>query len=406
MSSAKRSIATLLVGTAALFLGNGLLQTLVPIRAQMEAFSTSAIGLLGAAYFGGFAVGCVIGPAVVKQVGHIRAFAGFAALGAAAALLYPLAVDPIAWGLLRGFTGLCLAVLYMVIESWLNDQSSNEVRGAVLSIYIIVTNVVTVGGQLAVNLADPLEVTLFTLVAITICLSLVPLSLTPAATPKPIAEARVRIGRLYRLSPSGFIGCLAVGLVEGAFWTLGPVFAHERGLPVAQVTLFMGAFVVGGTLSQWPLGRFSDRVDRRWVIAGAALGTVGTGLALAFVEFEGLGTAFALATLHGGFMVPLYALCLAHANDYAPNEALVEVSSGLLLVYAAGAVLGPLGAGPIMDHFGPGGLFLAMAAVLGLLALVVAFRATRRRLIEARERVLFVPVPKTTPSVYNLETDD
>ena len=149
MHSARRSIATLLIGTAALFLGNGLLQTLVPIRAQLEGFSTFMIAVMGTAYFAGFAAGCLLGPGAVKRVGHIRCFAGFAALAAAVALAYPLAVGAVAWCLLRALTGLCLAVLYMVIESWLNDQTSNEMRGSVLSIYIIVGNLVTVGGQLS-----------------------------------------------------------------------------------------------------------------------------------------------------------------------------------------------------------------------------------------------------------------
>ena len=152
MNSAKRSITTLLIGSAAMFMGNGLLQTLVPIRAQLEGFSTTTIGLIGTAYFAGFAVGCLFGPGAVKRVGHIRTFAGFAALASAVTLAYPLAVDPVAWCALRGLTGLCLAVLYMVIESWLNDQSSNEVRGSVLSIYVFVSNLVTIGGQLGVNL--------------------------------------------------------------------------------------------------------------------------------------------------------------------------------------------------------------------------------------------------------------
>ncbi|MDH3595462.1 MAG: MFS transporter [Rhodospirillales bacterium] len=406
MSSAARSIATLLIGTGALFLGNGLLQTLLPIRAQLEAFSTSAIGLMGAIYFAGFAVGCLVGPAAVKKVGHIRCFAGFAALAAAAMLVFPIAVNPLAWSILRGFTGLCLAVLYMVVESWLNDQSSNEVRGGVLSVYIIVSNVVTMGGQLMVNIDEPTGWLLFSLVAMLVGLSLVPLSLTDTAAPKPIATAELRIARLFRYSPAGFVGCLAVGMVEGAFWTLGPVFAQGRALPVAEIALFMGAFVAGGTLSQWPLGRLSDHVDRRWVMAGCSLGTVGTGLALAFLAPDSTALAFALACLHGAFMVPLYALCLAHANDYAPNERLVETSSGLLLVYAAGAVTGPLAIGPAMERFGPGGLFLAMAVILGLFALFLLARMLVRPIAAAGERVEFVPVPKTTPSVYALETDD
>ena len=406
MTSAQRSIATLLSGTAVLFFGNGLLLTLLPIRAKLEAFSTSWVGVIGAVYFAGFAIGCLVGPRTVKQVGHIRAFAGFAALTAIAAMAHPFALDPVAWAVLRGFTGLCLAVLFMVVESWLNEQADNRIRGRVLSLYIIVGNLVTIGGQLTVNLTDPAGPTLFVVVGMLICLSLVPLSLTPTATPAPPQSAKVRIALLYRLSPTSFVGCLSFGLIEGAFWTLGPVFAQDRGLSVSEITLFMSAFMIGGTVSQWPLGRFSDRVDRRWVIIACCLGTCATGLALTLAEIDSLPLAFALACLHGAFMIPLYALCLAHANDYAPSESLVEVSSGLLLVYATGAVLGPLLIGPAMDLAGAGALFLAMAVILSLLALFLLYRVLHRRVSEAKWRGTFWPVPKTTPSVYELEAED
>ncbi len=406
MNSARASITTLLIGTAILFLGTGLQQIIVPVRAKLEGFSTTTVGVMGAAYFGGFAVGCVIGPLFVRRVGHIRCFAGFAALAASATLAFPLAVDPIAWSVLRAFTGFCMAILYMVIESWLNEQSSNQVRGQVLSLYIIVTNLVIIGGQMMLNLYDPRQPAQFTLIAVLICLSLVPLSLTPTAAPKPIAEARLRIGRLFRLSPVGFVGCFSIGIVEGAFWALGPVFADAQGFPVLEITLFMSAFVVGGTLSQWPIGKYSDRVDRRKVIVACCVGTTCTGLALAFLDFGGLSATFAVAGLHGAFMIPLYALLLAHANDYAPTETLVETSSGLLLIYAAGAIVGPLVVAPAMDAAGPGALFVAMAVVLGALALFTAYRWARRPAAAEIERVEFVPVPKTTPSVYSLEEDD
>jgi MFS family permease len=194
-------------------------------------------------------------------------------------------------------------------------------------------------------------------------------------------------------------------MVEGAFWTLGPVFAQDRAMSLAEVTLFMAAFVAGGTVSQWPLGHWSDRMDRRIVIAAASIGTVGTGLTLAFLPFESQTTALAVAVLHGAFMVPLYALCLAHANDYAPNESLVETSSGLLLIYGTGAVVGPLIAGSVMDVTDAGQLFVFIAVLLGGLAIYCVVRMAMRPTTEAVERVEFVSLPRTTQTLYGLEEE-
>lgn len=402
----RRSIVTLLGGAGFLLLGNGLLITLLPLRAQLEGFSLPIIGALGTVYFGGFVLGCLVGPRVVKSVGHIRSFAGFAALVAVGVLLYPLWLTPEGWLIIRMATGFCYAILFMVIESWLNEQSSNEIRGAVLSFYIIITNIVTIGGQLLVNIAAPQDAALFSLAAILSCLAIVPLSLTATASPKPIPRARLRIKHLFLVSPSAFIGCFAVGLVEGAFWSFAPVYGHLQDFTVREITIFMAAFTIGGTISQWPIGRVSDRIDRRLTIAGCAAASLCTGLLLALTRFEGMPAILSLAILHGGAMLPLYALCLAHACDYAPTEDLVETSSGLLLIYAGGAVLGPLAVGPLMSHFGPSALFFAIAGTLGILALYFIYRSQQRPVVQDEDRADFYPVPRTSPSLYSLEEDD
>jgi MFS family permease len=380
MSDVRRSIATLLSAAGLLLMGNGLLVTLLPLRAGIEGFSTTQIGVMGTAFFAGFALGCLIGPRILIRVGHIRAFAGFAALCAVSILIFDLWPHPLGWMALRGLNGLFFAVLFMVIESWLNEQASNEMRGRILSIYIITANLVTMAGQLMVNLAPAEGYILFTLTAILAALSLVPLSLADTASPKPVETSKLGILSLYRLSPTGFVGCFIIGLVEGAFWSLGP-------------------------LSQWPLGRWSDRTDRRIVIAVAGSGTVVTGLLLAFAPLGSWSLALAIAMLHGAFMIPLYPLCLAHANDYAPREALVETSSGLLLVYAGGAVLGPVIAGVAMDLAAPGHLFVFIAVLLGSLSAYCVFRMRLRPVAGDEERAEFVALPRTTQSLYGLEED-
>lgn len=404
--AAYRSITLLITCSAILFLGNGLLITLLPVRARLEGFSTTSIGLIGTTLYAGFIIGCVVGPRVVRLVGHVRSFAGFAALATTATLLYPIAVSPIAWGILRGVTGLCFAILYMAVESWLNEESSNDNRGGVLSAYIIITNIVTIGGLLMLNLYPPDSPALFSIVAILLCLSLVPLVLTPAEAPIPIEDARLDLVGLYHVSPVGVIGCLLIGLVEGAFWSLSPEFAQDQGMPVSQVTLFMSMFVVGGTISQWPLGRASDKVDRRLIIALCCIGSMATGLTITFLPLQGEFYVLGLATIHGAFMVPIYALCLAHANDYADTSKLVQTSGGLLLVYAVGAVVGPAAIGPIMEFYSNTALFLFIVIALGLLALFCFFRMIMRPVADDEDRSDFVPMPKTTQSVYALEQDD
>ncbi len=406
MSRAGRSILVVLVGAGIVVMGNSLLTTLLPLRADLEGFSESAIGIMGGVHFAGFILGCMLGPAAVQAVGHVRVYAGFAALAAALALVFPMQVDLILWCGLRFFGGVAVACCYMVIESWLNDQASNKTRGMVLSIYIIVGNLAMIAGQQAVTVLDPQNYGLFSMVAMMLAVSLMPLALAPAKEPTPIPSAKLRLGRLVRLSPTGVVGCLLAGAMEGAFWTLSPVFGQSTGLSVQGIALLLSVFIAGGTLSQWPLGWWSDRVDRRIVIVLCAAMTCVTSLILGLVELPDHHWVLAVALVHGGFMMPLYPLLLAHANDFAPQEELVEVSGGLRLTFGVGAAVGPTIIGPLMRVQGPGGLFLGIAVLVAGIALFALLRLAGNRIAGAETRTSFAVVPKTSQSVYELECDD
>ena len=300
-------------------------------------------------------------------------------------------------------TGACLAVTFMSLESWLNDQATNENRGRVLSVYFIVTNAGWIAGQLAVNLSSLLGATLFILATVSVCLSVAPVALTPTKEPTPVPDARLDLWGLFSLSFVGTVGCFLVGTAEGAFWTLGPVFGQQRGMAVFEVTLLMGAFVLGGTLSQWPIGRLSDDHDRRMVILPVTLTAVLTGLTIAYTGNLDFVPMMALAILHGALMIPIYSLCLAHVNDSAPPERFVQVSCGLLLIYSAGAALGPLAAAPLMERYGPGGLFMFISAELALFAIMIVYRLLVAWHLTRAYPGRYAPVPKTTQSIYELE---
>ncbi|MFN4281504.1 MAG: hypothetical protein ACK4NA_02565 [Alphaproteobacteria bacterium] len=164
-------VGALLLGVAFLLTGNGLQSTLLPVRAEIESFSTLSIGVMGSAYYIGFALGCVLCPHIVRGVGHIRAFSAMVAIAAAVALLHALVLSPAAWWPLRAITGFCFAGLYLVIESWLNDRATNETRGAIFGIYTFVNLTVITVGQFMITLYDPASFPLFALASILVSLA-------------------------------------------------------------------------------------------------------------------------------------------------------------------------------------------------------------------------------------------
>jgi MFS family permease len=402
------SVAPLLFGVAILLTGQGLQGTLLPVRANLEGFSTLSIGLMGGAYFFGFTLGCLRGSTLLRRVGHIRVFAAMTAAASAVPLLHALWVETWLWWVLRFMTGYCFAVLYVVIESWLNEQATNETRGAVFSAYTLITLTVLAVGQQMLLLYDPQQMQLFAIASAIVSLAAIPVVLSVAPTPRH-AEGKVRLDlvRLFRTSRAGSLGCLAAGLANGSFWALAPVFVAGYSSEVSLAAWFMTSAVLGGAVGQWPLGLWSDRVDRRWVIAFAAVTAmlVGTTIWVAFKVMSPL-VLMLLGACWGAVAFPVYAVSVAHTNDHARAGEYVMISSGLLLMYGIGAIVGPFFASVAMHFLGSGGLFLYTALIHLLLICYIAMRFARRKPAPEEEHRKFVDALATTQTASQVYEDE
>ena len=369
-------IAALLASAALLLTGNGLQGALLPVRAYVENFTTLEVGILGATYFLGFAAGCLIGSRIVRRAGHIRTFTAMVSLASAVVLAHAMVLYPVVWWICRGITGLSFAVLFLVIESWLNERSTNENRGRMFSIYTFINFSVVAVGQMMLTLADPRAFTLFAGASILISLAALPVALTRAEAPAPLEAIRFRLRHLYRCSPIGFVGAAVVGLANGAFWSLAPVYvlAIPVGGGADMVAIFMSLAVISGAIAQWPFGHVSDRVDRRIVILVSCIGSVVVGIAMGLFADRWAAGLWVFPCLFGWFVFPLYALCAAYMNDWVETGAFVEAAGVLLLLFAVGSVVGSVAAAAAMQVLGPSGLFFFTATVHALLALFTLAR--------------------------------
>ena len=397
MLATVRSLAALLVAAALLSAGAGLQTTLLALRGQAEGFPVWVVGLLLSSYSVGFMAGCLHLPRVIREVGHIRVFAALAAITAAVALLYMLILHPGAWLVFRAVNGFCLAGLSMVIESWLNDRAENANRGRLLAVYRVVDLGAVTIGQMMLILADPAKHTLFAIISIFVSLALVPVSLTRTGAPAKVLEIKLDLKRLYSVSPLAVATTFGVGLANAAYWALAPVFARTVGLATSDVALFMTAAIVAGALAQYPVGWLSDRVDRRGVLIATTMLASLASLSLAYAGEAHSLLLFAAAALYGCTAMPMYGLAVAHANDSATRGEFVQISSGLLLSYSAGAVLGPLVGGLAMTRFGPQALFIYTGIVQGSLVLFGIYRMTQRRTRPVAERAEFASIAATPP---------
>ncbi len=388
MNGTLRPILSLLLGFFFLIVGHGLQITLLPLRAHLEGWSSFEIGVIGSAYYIGFVAGCFGAPYLIRHSGHIRAFTALVALISATMVTLPLLVVFPAWFFLRLLIGFSLAGLYMIIESWLNDRAVNANRGLIMSVYIMVNYGALAIGQTMVTLASPQTFTLFAIATLTMSIAAIPLALTRQAQPTPIAIVRFRPLELYRASPVGLVGVCATGVANGAFWSLGAVAAVGAGLTVHSAALFMGLVTACGALGQWPIGRLSDRVDRRLVLIGLLVAAAIVGLLFAVLPVTGT-VWFVLAVFFGLAIAPTYSIAAAHAYDHAQPGNFVETAAGLFLASATGSIFGPLIASPMMESFGTSRLFLFTAIVHIALAIYVWSRLQVRPALPPTEKTEF-----------------
>jgi MFS family permease len=380
----------LLLGMGVLMLGAGLQSTLLGLRATLDGFPTLVTGIVMSCYYVGYVLGTVIAPPLLRQLGHIRVFAALAAVASVAILIQGCFVNPWAWGAMRLLSGLCFAGIYVVAESWLNDRASRANRGRLFAMYMLILYVGLGAAQFLLILSDPRTPTPFMLVSVLISLAMVPIVVSAQQVPNHALPRKVRLWELYRNSPLGVVAVTVSGLISAIIFSMGPVYARLSGLETNSVATFMAVSILAAVVTQYPVGRLSDRMDRRTVIAGVC--TLAMLVAAGIVAFPEMPhiVFLALAALFSGFALTLYSLSVSHVNDKLEPAQMVASSSTLLLLNGGAAAVGPMLAGSLMTAFGPRAYFATLAALSGTLAVYDMWRKSRRRPVPPSQKGPFI----------------
>jgi MFS family permease len=390
-----------MLGTALLLVGNGLLSTLIALRGSLEGYSDQMLGLMGSAYFVGFILGTWVVPPLIRRMGHIRAFNFFAAAIAAIMLLHSIIVDPFVWLALRLAVGVALVGFYTVIESWLNTQAQPERRGQIFAFYMVVNMVAIASAQQFLHFASPAGFILFSIAAMMVCFSVLPVAATRLPQPLVSDVPRLTLSRIWIAAPAALFGALVSGLSMGTFWSLAPVYGARLEMDAGAIATFMTVTIIGGAVMQWPLGRFSDRGDRRVALAVAAGGAAIAAVVMAFFGAQPLillGAAF----VFGGMAFALYPIVVAHLVDHLSQDDILSGSAGILLLHGIGAAIGPTVSGALMGLAGPAAMPAFFAVVFAPMAIYAAVRARRGKDEIVEEAAQFVAMVRTAPTAVEI----
>ena len=367
------SIWPLFAGLSLIGLAVGVQGSLLGVRAELEGFDDYLIGLLMSCYFAGFLAGSLLTPKMIQRVGHIRIFAALSAVASVTILVHAIYVEPWAWALMRLFTGFAFSTIYVVSESWLNQSSNNANRGQILSIYTTILLAGICAGQFMLNLANPLDFTLFILISVMVSVAAVPILLSVMITPAIEETERVSIRHLWYRTPMGVTGIILSQWVSSILFGMGAVYATKLGFSVYQVANFMGAMMAGGMILQWPLGKLSDMVDRRWVISVACLVAVLFALLISR-ESEASIRLYVMIFMFGGCSLSLYSIVVALTNDHLRPSEIVPASGTIVLISGLTSITGPITAVFWLQIFGLQSFFVLLASCLLLLAGISLWR--------------------------------
>lgn len=388
----------LFVGLALVMAGNGLQGSLLGIRAEAEGFGLAVSGIVMACYFAGFFAGSIYASHVLKSVGHIRVFAALASTASSAVLLHAVWINPISWGLMRFVFGLCMAGLYVVVESWLNELADNTTRGRLLSVYMVVTMAGVSAGQFLLNVADTNGFTLFILSSVLVSLSLVPISLSTTSSPPISTPTPISVKELWEIVPTGLITSFFVGAASGTLLGIGAVYAASVGMPDSRIAIFMTAPMLGALLGQMPIGWISDRVSRRGVIVAVTLTAALAAVTPTMVDSQSDLVIVAMFVL-GATLFPAYSLGIAYTNDWLSPDKVLGASGSLVRINGTGAVFGPLVAAGLMSTVDPQMFFWVIGATTSAISIYVGYRVMVADAPPEERKVRFIPFPTRASSM-------
>lgn len=409
MDFSKLGLKALYLATAIVLCGNGMQNVFLVIYAKGQGFPLPLIGAMNSLYFIGFILGCWIGPTYLRNVGHIRTFSALASVAAGVVLLHALILQPTVWLFLRGITGFSIACLYLSIESWLNSMAKNEDRGRIVSQYRVADIAGTILGQWAFLIADPPTETLFLVCAFFVVISIVPITLTKIEPPTQLnikpGSLRHHLKETWQATPISILGCVLSGFANGSYWTLAPLYVSEQFASSQTLTWVMSVYLLGGGLIQMPIGKFSDRVDRRKVIAFQTVLCMVAAIGITMATHRGgvsPGLFWLMLFVYGAGSMPIYALSIAHASDAAEGKNIVGLSSLLLIASSLGSAIGPFLGTIMVGWFTTQIVFLYLASAHALLFILTMGRITTRAPIPPEQKGEFINWPRTTQMITKL----
>lgn len=399
-----RNVAAIVTSLTVLQAALGALSMIGPLTLASQGEGALAIATVATAYSMGFLIAVRFAPREIIRIGHIRAICAFAAIAAVAASIMGWTQSVVVWAVAHAVIGASAATLFAAGESWIASSAPVHKRGSVLSFYFVASRGGFMCGPFIAAMLPAADLRAILLVVTLFAAALIPVAATRRSEPVISDRTPLSLRAVWAIAPAALIAAVVAGMTGGAVRQLYPVFVGSLpgGDEAGFAAVFNGAIYIGAILLQWPAGLLSDVVDRRLAIAVLAVTSAIAALAMAlFSQMMPPSLLLVFTFVWGGASMSIYSLSIAHASDRAEPADIPALMSAILLIWALGAMLGPLLGGVVMQLIGGSGLFWFCAGVCVALVVGMVIRREVEAPVAEDEKVDFQPAPPT--STENLE---
>ena len=400
------SIKNIASPLSAFFAGTGLtccafslLSSTLALRMTGHGIDTAQAGIVLSLYYLGYVMASLTSYHIINKVGHIRTFCAFISIFSTIVPMHYIAINATYWGILRLTEGYCIGTCFLCLESWLNTRANNKNRGIIMSLYMLSTYFGSSLGQLLLNIPDKNGMIIYAVVASLFSIALVPISLTALPAPDIRVHKSMPLKELYRKSPVGVIGCFASGFLVGAFYTLGAIYAKNLGLDIEQTSIFMFCGIFGGMLAQLPVGKLSDKFDRRYVLMWTSGFLFLIAPWMQFLIDESMIILAISAILLGCGIFVMYPISVSHTNDKLEDAERTQASGMLILLQSMGLIIGPIIISALMQYFGNIWFLLSFSIVTGSV-IIFTFRQIATRDVNYISNTPTTPQPVAPTHIF------
>ncbi|WP_067098917.1 MFS transporter [Marinomonas atlantica] len=392
MSATLFSLLALFASGFFIYISHGLINVLLPLRLNFEQVSTGNIGLIMSMFSVGLLLGGMFTRRLMTRVGHIRMYTASAALAAISILICYLWFNEWVWAVMRILMGFCIAATNIVSDGWLSERSTSETRSRILATNQIVVLLSMFLGSFVVNIADVTHATLYIIAGLLLCGGVVPIAMGKATAPQVEDTVPMPMLQLIRTSPVGASSVLVCGLVLSSLLSMLSVYADSKGISGVNLSLLVGAAIIGGAALQFPIGYLADRLERRKVILYIVMfSIVCTLLIPTILGFDFFIASLILISISSGIVSSLYPLGISETFDRLQQNQMSGAIGAIIIIYAAGGIIGPYVIGLVMEHIGIDYFFIALGLIQLTFALFVVYRSKVRKSIPLEEQESFVP---------------